>query len=310
MKIHYFCEMKSSLFTQRLKPWILPLAMLLGLMLHSEIEAVAFLAPYLIFAMLFITFCRIQPKAFKIDRLSWRLLAVQIGGALLAYLAIRPFSPDVAQGAMICIFCPTATAAPVITGLLGGSVTRLVAYSLLSNISVALLAPIFFTTIGTANINFFQSVSTISLRVVPMILAPLFLALIMRKVWPKAHHEISSRQSISFYVWALSLIIVVGRAVSFVIKEPPAKIPEMLCLAAAAGVACVAQFAIGRRLGRCEGDIVAGGQGLGQKNTVLAVWMALTYLNPISSIAPAAYIAWQNTINSIQIYKHQKQKNG
>jgi hypothetical protein len=30
--------------------------------------------------------------------------------------------------------------------------------------------------------------------------------------------------------------------------------------------------------------------------------MALTYLNPIASIGPAAYIVWQNSINSMQLY--------
>jgi len=84
--------------------------------------------------------------------------------------------------------------------------------------------------------------------------------------------------------------------------EPADRIPEMILLALIAGAVCIAQFIIGRRIGRRYGDRVAGAQGLGQKNTVLAVWMAVTYLNPIASIAPAAYIAWQNTINSVQIY--------
>ena len=47
----------------------------------------------------------------------------------------------------------------------------------------------------------------------------------------------------------------------------------------------------------------AGAQALGQKNTVLAVWMAIAYLNPISSVAPAAYVAWHNIVNSMQIYR-------
>ena len=54
------------------------------------------------------------------------------------------------------------------------------------------------------------------------------------------------------------------------------------------------------------GDKISGAQGLGQKNTVLAIWMAMTYLNPLSSVAPAAYVAWQNTINSWQLYRHQR----
>ena len=31
------------------------------------------------------------------------------------------------------------------------------------------------------------------------------------------------------------------------------------------------------------------GQALGQKNTVLAIWMAVTYLNPLSSVGPGSY---------------------
>jgi BASS family bile acid:Na+ symporter len=43
--------------------------------------------------------------------------------------------------------------------------------------------------------------------------------------------------------------------------------------------------------------------GLGKKNTILAMWMAQNFLHPIVSIAPAAYILWQNIINSYQLWK-------
>lgn len=55
--------------------------------------------------------------------------------------------------------------------------------------------------------------------------------------------------------------------------------------------------------------IIDASQGLGQKNTVLAIWMALTYLHPVSSVAPAAYVAWQNTINSAQLYFKMRREN-
>ncbi len=71
---------------------------------------------------------------------------------------------------------------------------------------------------------------------------------------------------------------------------------------------CGLQFYVGRRIGARFGDRISGAQGLGQKNTVLAIWLALTFLNPISSVAPAAYIAWQNTINSLQLYYRQKKE--
>ncbi len=187
--------------------------------------------------------------------------------------------------------------------MLGGSIPRLTTYSLFSNVTVAILAPLLFTYIGTdADLTFVESFFAISTRVFPLILAPLALALLFQAFMPRVHDAIASRQSLSFYIWAVALIIVVGNAVSFIMKEPADKIPEMLLLALASLVVCCAQFWIGRRVGARLGDKISGAQGLGQKNTVLAIWMALTYLNPIASVGPAAYVAWQNTINSMQLY--------
>lgn len=306
--------MNAYTFRQNLKPWILPIAMVLGIVLHNYINLVAGLSPCLIFLMLLITFCKISPKDFHLSKFIWILLSVQIFGAIIAYIVIAPFSKDIAQGAFICIFCPTATAAPVITGILGGSITLLATYSLISNISVAILAPFLFSLMGSdSDIEFSSSILTIGYRVFPLILSPLALALLLRAYMPKVHKQIASRQSLSFYLWALALIIVVGNAVSFIMQEPADKIPEMLIIALVSLVACCMQFYIGRKIGRRFGDKISGAQGLGQKNTVLAIWMALTYLNPISSVGPAAYVAWQNTINSIQLYykgKNEKSRVG
>lgn len=292
-----------SVLRQRLKPWMLPIAMASGILFHDFMGRIEFLAPYLIFIMLFITFCRVKPKEFRITQLSWGLLSIQILGAIIVYLCLLPLGEDLAQGTFICVFCPTATAAPVITGMLGGSVPRLATFSIISNLTVAILAPIFFTLMGAGgSVPFVATLSTISLKVIPMIILPLLLAMLALRFTPKPHRAVAERQSVSFYIWALSLFIVVGRAVSFVMDEPAEAIPEMLLLAMFSGIVCCGQFWIGRKIGRRYGDKIAGAQGLGQKNTVLAIWMALTYLHPVSSVAPAAYVAWQNTINSAQLY--------
>ena len=91
-------------------------------------------------------------------------------------------------------------------------------------------------------------------------------------------------------------------------SEPADAIPEMLMLAGLSLVACALQFYVGARIGRRCGDRISGAQGLGQKNTVLAIWMALTYLHPLSSVAPAAYVAWHNTVNSAQLYLKTKRE--
>lgn len=298
-----------SIDKSTLKTLMLPIAMVGGAVFYPWMGYVTFLSPYLIFTMLFITYCKLKISDFKPDKFEITLLIVQLLLAFAAYGMIVWWNRTLADGVFICFFIPTATAAPVITSMLGGSISKVATYSLLCNAVVAITGPILFAAIGEhPEMTFMQSFQLILVQVFPLILAPLALALILRYAVPSLHSRIVRMQQLSFYLWAISLFIVVGSCVSFAIKRwEPSLSVTMLLLAVSALIACLIQFKIGRVIGGRFGDKVSGGQALGQKNTVLAVWIALAYLNPISSIAPAAYIAWQNIINSWQLMRHQRQ---
>lgn len=309
-----FAVMTGTEIRQRIKPWILPFSMVGGVLFHEAIASVEFITPYLIFVMLLITFCKVKPNEFRITRLSWLLLSVQVVGALIAYFILLPFNSIVAQAIFMCIFCPTATAAPVVTGMLRGSIPRVTTYSIMSNITVAILSPIIFSMIGEpASHNIHTTTSfdiqlMILSRIGPLLLIPLLLAILLMKYAPKTHQIIARHQPLSFYIWAVALFIVMGRAINFVINEPTNEIPTMVAIALGSGIVCCLQFWIGRKIGYLCGDKIAGAQGLGQKNTILAIWMALTWLHPLASVGPAAYIVWQNIINSAQIYNATKRQ--
>lgn len=98
--------------------------------------------------------------------------------------------------------------------------------------------------------------------------------------------------------------MVLGRTVEFLLAQPKENYTVEVLLAAVALVICLLQFTLGRYIGRRFGDTVAGGQSIGQKNTVLAIWMAQTWLDPLSSVAPAAYVIWQNIVNSWQLWRY------
>ncbi len=298
-------------FRKRIKPWLLPIAMIGGVLFHEALAKVSFLTPYLIFSMLVITFCKVNPKEFRITRLSWLLLAVQISGALISYFLLLQFNPIVAQGVMICFLCPTASAAPVVTGMLGGSVPRVTTFSVISNIAVAFITPIIFVQIHTTqpditlSATFGASIEILK-KVAPLLLLPMLIAFVLRRISPQTSHAIATHQGASFYLWAIALFIVVGKAINFIMNEPQNEIPTMIYIALGAAVACCLQFWAGRKIGYLCGDKIAGAQGLGQKNTILALWLALTWLHPLASVGPAAYIAWQNIINSAQLYRATK----
>ena len=302
--------MKELHLRKFLKTWMLPISMMGGIVFHDWIGYLEFLTPYLIFLMLTITYTRVKPSEFRITRFQWNLLLVQMLGSWIAYCVLFPVGEPVATAAFICIFMPTATAAPVVTGMLGGSVTKLATYSLLSNLTVAVTAPAFLSIVNDSgrDIPFTDSFTTICAQVIPLLILPLVVALLLRYSAPRVHRTIAEHQSISFWLWAVALFIVMGRAVSFMIKQPLSELPVMLGMAAASLVVCCLQFIIGRKVGARLGDRISGAQGLGQKNTILGIWMALTYLHPLVSIGPAAYIVWQNIINSTQLYLYSRKK--
>lgn len=287
---------------------MLPIAILGGVVFHKWIDYLTPLSMCLIFCMLTITYCRIKPSDLRLKKYHWILLGVQLLLSAITYFAILPFNPIVASGVFICVFIPTATAAPVVTRMLGGDVTTVAIYSLLCNIVVALIAPIILAAIGEhPEMNFLESLLYICKKVIPLLICPMLIAFVMRKLTPKTHNFLANHQSASFYLWAIALFIVIGSSVSFVIKRFTWKIaPILIGLTIGSLVVCVIQFYIGKKLGKKYGEPISGAQSFAQKNTILAIWMCLTYLNPLSSIGPATYMAWHNLFNSWQIMR-QKQ---
>ena len=292
---------------RNVKTIAMPAAMVVGALLCRPISALEawthqMITPTLIFLMLFVTFCRVKPSQMKPSMLHIWLLLFQTAVCIGVYLVLLPLNAIVAQGAMICVLAPVAMAAVVIGGMLGANVATMATYSLLCNMAVALLAPVILTFTGTGACSFTQILA----RIAPLLVMPFAAAQFCRIVFPKAAQWVGDHSQISFYMWLASLLVIIGRTTAFIIDLHDASLTTELWLAFAALVICLVQFKVGRMLGRRYGDPAAGGQSLGQKNTVLAVWMAQSFLNPISSIAPTAYIVWQNFVNSWQIYRHDR----
>lgn len=292
---------------RNVKTIAMPSAMIVGALLCRPITALEaashqMITPALIFLMLFVTFCRVSPKQMKPSMLHVWLLVLQLVGCVGVYAVLRPFDAVVAQGAMVCVLAPVAMAAVVIAGMLGANVATMATYSLICNMVVALVAPVVLAFTGTGACTFSQILA----RIAPLLIMPFAAAQFCRFVYPKGAKWVGEHSQISFYMWLVSLMVIIARTTAFIIDLHDASFATELWLAFAALVICLAQFKVGRMLGRRYGDPAAGGQSLGQKNTVLAVWMSQAFLDPISSIAPTAYIVWQNFVNSYQIYRRDK----
>ena len=290
-----------------IKNRILPIAMLTGALTYRWVSYLSFLTPYLLFAMLFITFCKISFKDIRFHPAHIWLLLIQLIGSIALYYVLLPFNDVIAQGAMLCLLVPTATAAAVITGLLGGNVGFLTTYVLFCNVAVAIAAPVYFTLTGVQiELSFVQSVWFICRKVLPILIFPLLAAVALRYLSPKIHKTIRNIPQLAFYLWVVALVVVTGTTVKFMLQQSKDDYSTEIGLLIVSLVLCCMQFLAGRRIGKRYGDAISAGQGLGQKNTILAIWMAQTYLHPLTAIAPAGYILWQNIINSYHLYRKRK----
>ena len=175
-------------------------------------------------------------------------------------------------------------------------------YLLVCNVMVAIVAPLSFSLIGASpDITFWNSFFSILSKVFPLLIAPFLLALLTRKYLSKVNTFINGHKGLSFYVWAVALTVVIAKTMGLIITQFNEQRVMFLGMVAISIFLCFLQFFIGHIIGKRYGDRVAGGQALGQKNTVLAIWMAQSYLNPLSSIVPTLYVIWQNMYNSIQM---------
>ena len=294
---------------KKLRSYTLPVAIAAGLLFHDFLSSYRFLVPYLLFGMMFFTCSKISVKDVKLHPMHGILLLFQILVGVVVYLVLRPINEELAQGLMICVFAPVATASPVVGGLLGANVTVMTTYVLISNVVVALLAPLFFSIImPDSGVTFFTSFLHISKSTLMLLILPIVISLLIKKYTPKGFEVVKRLQPVSFYLWAVCMMVLIGSTIhTIMIQENSNYLLELIMIVGALLI-CIVQFSLGRKLGTKYGDMVAGRQMMGQKNTGIAIWLAMAYLTPMSTVAPTADIIWQNLMNSYEIWKDSRKK--
>jgi BASS family bile acid:Na+ symporter len=210
------------------------------------------------------------------------------------------------EAVLTCIIGPSAAAAPVVVGKLGGNISTMTTYTLISSVVSALLIPLVFPMLEqTVHVSFITAFLIILQKVSTVLLLPLLLGWMVQHYWQPLCQRITSVPDLSFYTWAISLSITTGITVKNIVHS--AAIPTLLyAIAASTFVLCFVQFAIGRGIGRWTGEEINSGQALFQKNTALSIWVSYMYLTPVASIGAGCYVLWQNIVNSLELYHHSR----
>ncbi|MBR1665149.1 MAG: bile acid:sodium symporter [Bacteroidaceae bacterium] len=316
-----------------LKNWTLPVAIAVGAFFYflfayvPELDSAATvlsplfdtLLPLTIFLTLFVTFSKVDFHLMRLHRWQAAVLSAQLL-LVAALVAAALYLPDLLSGRassandlklileaiLICIIAPCASASPVVTAKLGGDLTQMTTFVLLSSLVTSLLIPAVFPVLEPGHgTTFLSAFLTILQRLAMVLLLPLLLGAIVRH-WVKPLYRWFVRTpDLGFYCWGVSLAITSGITMKNIVHSE-AGLTLLAVIAALTLCTSVVQFLIGRHIGHVYGEHICTGQAMFQKNTGLAIWIAYTYLTPVASIGAGCYVLWQNIINSYELWQHRR----
>lgn len=308
------------------KTWTLPIAIVAGALSYFFYTAIPSLAPYknltlniisivqpvLLFLMLFVAFCKVEPSHIRPH--LWHLWHLLIQSSIFCLLGlVLLICPDIPgavciEGTMICFICPTATAAAIITHKLGGSIEEVVTYTIFINLLAAFLIPAIVPLIHPhPGLDFTHSFWMIMGRVFPMLICPFFAAILVRYAFPAFHQRVLSTRDLAFYMWVISLALAIAVSTKSAMHAHTS-MWNIAGLAAGSFIACALQFYLGRVIGRHYGCSISSSQALGQKATVFAIWAAYTFMTPLASLAGGFYSIWHNLWNTYQLRQAMQQQ--
>lgn len=305
-----------------LKDWTLPVSIAVGSTAYLTFYALPqldgagqvlapvfdFLFPLFVFLTLLVTACKVDFRQMRPHRWHVGILVAQlllVAACVLLILQAEGGSEQrlLWEATLTCIIGPSASAAPVVVGKLGGNISTMTTYTLISSLTSALLIPLVFPMLEqTVHADFVSAFLIILHKVAIVLLLPLLLGWMVQHFTPRLQRRIAAMPNLGFYFWAVSLSITTGITVRNIVHSD-ASFALLLVIAVATLLLSIVQFAIGRGVGRRLGEEINAGQALFQKNTALSIWVAYMYLNPVSSVGAGCYVLWQNVLNSIELWK-------
>ena len=301
------------------------LSMVIGALGYKLFLPLAPILPWLIFGMLFFTFCKIDPLDLRLHKWHWVVLTAQIVLSLATYAGVYWLTGNrfLAQGLLMCFIMPTATAAPIIAGKMGGSIQNLTSFTLLSNFATSLIVPALFPLINpAAEKAFIPAFLLILSRVAPLLLGPFFSAWLLRLGYnfyqrrkyltaQRSYSETVLQRSgltgeaglkefalptslaqIPFYLWVTSITVLSAVVTDTTISNFQYQISNILILLVSSFFACLLQFGLGKLIGYY---LPAPSKGRDYQDVLINPAAAPKNMNEVSSITAGQAFGQKNT---------------
>lgn len=292
----------------KLRSILMLLAILLGILL-PQAHVLSPLMPFFIGLMMALTFVsKVPPQehgyTFKIE-LRALLAGIFLCGVLLGIEKMFGLSRAIVLGGMLICLCPPANAAPVMAKLLGGNPILALKIFLVGSVIACFSIPLIFgyfcpPPAGLEHLDFVGFSKAIFTSIQPIITIPLAIALGLRSFYPEVADKIVKLQKYTMFIWIFNVFILLSKA-SYDVRamgvEKLWRDGDFQKTALVSLALCVLLFFLGWLCER-KSHPIEGSQSMGQKNTMLVIWIAQLYAGPVAALCPTFYVVWQNLVLS------------
>lgn len=276
--------------------------------IFSDAHVLTAVIRYNLMVMLFFTFITVtfNPNLLRLDH--FKVLAANIILPIVVFLLVRIWDVETAMALLVIGLAPTAAGAPVITTFLKGRVDHVTVSILLLSPAMALLIPFFLPLVLSSGAVEIQ-VLDVLIPVFTVVFVPLVLSFLIKKVMPLAVPYIAKASKVNFYLFLFNVFIASAKATDFIRNDEQANWVSILSIGIGVTVLGLILFQLGERLGAPDLKL-ENSMSLGRKNTMFALWLALTFVGPLAALGPMLYILFQNIYHSIAMYQLDQREKG
>ena len=249
--------------------------------------------------LLFLSFSKVK-LAWGIFRPAhWWLTLVSPPIALAAYFLLAGWNEDLASNLFLVLFAPAAVISPVLADLLRRDVAFTIGGVLVTHFVWSLLIAALLPLVTGRAISL-GSLSEVLGQVFMIVGVPLVLAQVVRRYLPGLLDGVLRIGRFSIYVFILNICVACGRLSQYLRYEATVALQfsGLVALGVVAGGAVLftAGYFLGPKGHRPESSLLVG-----RKNTMISIWIALTFLSPLATIGPMLYILFQNVLFAFQL---------
>ena len=280
------------------KSVLILLALGAGLLLPSLNGFTYTLRPFLM-TLLFFSFLQVRLDGSIFSRYQWWIaLLLPLLGCGVYFLGAA-YDVDLGLTLMLMGLAPTAVITPVLAGLMRRRVGYMVGAILVTHAVFACTVPLALPWLLGVKLSP-AALGRLVLTIGSTIAIPLVLGQLVRYVGGALARGLRQAAPYAFALFLSNVAVAAGSLSYYLRYESETPLAFVAITALAVGLLMLVNFGIGGFLSP-PGHTVEGSLALGRKNTMLAIWIALEYINPLVVLGPMLYILLQNVFVAGQI---------